>query len=395
MPYQLSQFLYACRWIGTLLVLAIHTQLIFAAPDEIAHWKSWHVGAYALGRIALIGFFVMSGFLVGGAILTNLHASRGFLKHYFVHRFVRIYVVLVPAIIITISLDVVGRAVFKGNPQGQFYPLLIVTNLLNLQGIAGGSCGANGPLWSVAYEFWFYIIFPLLVLPFAAFYSRTTRVIALGAGLILCAILSIPHKLLFFELFLVWSIGAAATLAARPILRSIRLSAVIYIVIVCGLAVMWGLSSPDDELLPKISSRSQAISDVVSALFFANLTLTLRFGSGKGWLFLYSPAHKFFADFSFTVYSIHAPILFFSRAAMDHVLGEQWAQQYGQGLRLASMSLIVTIILLMSFGLSFLTEKQVGRVRRFAFGVEERIGQRLQHLVRLHSKRRSDGLEAG
>jgi peptidoglycan/LPS O-acetylase OafA/YrhL len=64
---------------------------------------------------------VISGFLVGGRTILNLH-DKGFgIIDYLVHRFSRIYTVLIPALIVGFILDRLGIASGIYNHPDQFY----------------------------------------------------------------------------------------------------------------------------------------------------------------------------------------------------------------------------------------------------------------------------------
>ncbi len=168
MPFILSQFLDACRWIGALLVLSVHATNIFvnladimSAAHSPAVYGWWFVVSWELGHQAVIGFFVMSGFLVGGAVIAQVKKRKDFLQEYLIHRFARIYMVTAPAIALTFLLDTTGRTVFAGSGayKSSLFPGhlsfgVAFGNLVNLQGIWTTYFGTNGPLWSLACEFW-------------------------------------------------------------------------------------------------------------------------------------------------------------------------------------------------------------------------------------------------
>ena len=229
MPFILSQFLDACRWIGALLVLSVHATNIFvnladimSAPHSPAVYGWWFVVSWELGHQAVIGFFVMSGFLVGGAVIAQVKKRKDFLQEYLIHRFARIYMVTAPAIALTLVLDNFGRTVFAGSgayditlPPDHLSITTLLGNLANLQGIWTSYIGTNGPLWSLACEFWYYITFPLLLLPFARNYSPALRFGGFALGVAFMIALSIPGGF-FLSGYSLWVIGSLATLARSP-----------------------------------------------------------------------------------------------------------------------------------------------------------------------------------
>ncbi|MFO1126607.1 MAG: acyltransferase family protein [Methylocystis sp.] len=110
MPFILSQFIEASRWLGALVVLAVHTSNLFiniadimSAPHAPLVYVWWFYAAFELGHQAVLAFFVMSGYLVGGAVLAHLRKNQGFLREYFIHRVSRIYLVVGPAVLLTLS----------------------------------------------------------------------------------------------------------------------------------------------------------------------------------------------------------------------------------------------------------------------------------------------------
>ena len=147
MPIILSQMLEAYRWIGALLVLSAHSTNLFVslhdimtAPHAAPVYVWWFAASFELGHQAVLGFFVMSGYLVGGSVLASIRKGKDFLREYAIHRFARIYVVTVPALILTFIVDSFGR---KFLPNADFYDLplfaghysasVFIGNVLNFQ----------------------------------------------------------------------------------------------------------------------------------------------------------------------------------------------------------------------------------------------------------------------
>jgi peptidoglycan/LPS O-acetylase OafA/YrhL len=76
-----------------------------------------------------------------------------------------LYVALIPALILTVILDHVARS--HGGMNLGYGPQSMKDfwgSLFFLQEIYTKPYGSDGPLWSLSYEFWFYILFPLIAL---------------------------------------------------------------------------------------------------------------------------------------------------------------------------------------------------------------------------------------
>ena len=188
MPFLLSQLIETCRWLGALAVLALHTTNLFvnlgdimSGPHAAPAYVWWFFTAQQCGHQAVVGFFVISGYLVGGAVLENLRKPPGRLREYYVHRICRIYMVLAPALLLTAVFDLSGRRFFANSGvydwrifESHFSTGLFFATRVNLQGVLFDYFGTNGPMWSLACEFWYYILFPLLLTPFALLSAKRT-----------------------------------------------------------------------------------------------------------------------------------------------------------------------------------------------------------------------------
>lgn len=130
-----------------------------------------------LGHQWVIVFFVLSGYLVGGSVLRSFSLNRWSWRNYLLNRLTRLYVVLIPGLLFGGLLDVAGIHLFgpggiysgqTGTHELTFAVLnrlsvpILVGNYAFLQGIYVPTFGSNGPQWSLANEFWYYRVFPLL-----------------------------------------------------------------------------------------------------------------------------------------------------------------------------------------------------------------------------------------
>jgi len=184
-----SVHLDALRGFAALSVLLCHWRFAFFATPEHLHQRPFLRAAYfvcGLGGEWVIVFFVLSGYLVGGSVLRSVAAGRWSRRSYLLARLTRLYIVLLPALLLGGILDSVGMHlagtgdIYNGNTgltsisrdvhTTLTLPALVANSLflqtIKLPGLGGYSAsafGTNGPLWSLSNEFWYYLAFPLLV----------------------------------------------------------------------------------------------------------------------------------------------------------------------------------------------------------------------------------------
>jgi len=239
------------RGLAAILVMLGHSRDLFfsslntkpSATYHVQHGPITHVqrSPITLGNEAVMIFFILSGYLVGGSVLRAFQRSRWSWKDYLTKRLTRLWVVLLPALILSVALDFLGlqlfpeaTSIYRG-PSGQtevsahlahtLTPGIIAGNAVFLQTIFVPVPGTNIALWSLSNEFWYYLIFPLLVL--ALWPSRSVRV------RLLCFLLAVG--LLFFirfpiaVLFPVWLLGAA--IALLPLRLPYRVSSLLSVVL--------------------------------------------------------------------------------------------------------------------------------------------------------------------
>jgi hypothetical protein len=128
-----------------------------------------------LGSSAVLVFFFLSGYLVGGNEIVNLIGKRLNFSHYIFNRLTRLWIVLLPALLATFafnaftcrnardSLYCMADSALASHAEipPQFSQELsdLISNVFFLQPFTGTQWGGNGPLWSLSYEFWYYMVF--------------------------------------------------------------------------------------------------------------------------------------------------------------------------------------------------------------------------------------------
>jgi peptidoglycan/LPS O-acetylase OafA/YrhL len=176
------------------------------------------------GHHAVLAFFVLSGYFVGGSILRD----PGFRwRPYLLKRLVRLWSVLIPALAFAALVGLAVVRLYPNTPEEAFriqgswpgpYDFTWTTlglNLAFLQKIVSPVFANDGPLWSLSYEFWYYLLFPALLLGWR---SRHRRLFFLALALALAGSLALPLAVLkdsvepFVAWFLVWFMGCVVYL---------------------------------------------------------------------------------------------------------------------------------------------------------------------------------------
>jgi peptidoglycan/LPS O-acetylase OafA/YrhL len=318
------------------------------------------------GSQAVIVFFVISGFLVGGKILTQIRDGHSIeLRKYAVDRVARIYVVLIPTIFIVGILDFAGQHFFNSTQVYNHYDLpkhqtalVFWGTVVNLQGIFTNFWGTNGPLATLANEFWYYIAFPMLVAPWMKtrnFWSRMGLAISGVTILILWS-----YQNYWFGLGLVyWLVGAFARIAKRPWIPCSPLVSALLLLSYLGGTRIFVRASEDTLML--------FISGFVVCVLFANLLITLLYSSKAPSILLSSSWHNGLADFSYSLYAIHASLLTFLCASLEYFTGFGWKEIPQKSWHWAYVLLILFATYLIAKIFSLFTEKKTKFFRDFGY----------------------------
>jgi peptidoglycan/LPS O-acetylase OafA/YrhL len=167
------------RALAACAVMVGHLRALFFVDFRQLSHKSWPLEALyfftGFGHQAVIVFFVLSGFLISSTVIRSHVLGKWSWRDYAVNRATRLYVVLIPGLLFGFFWDRLGSWLFaaKGiyaqplSDLGPAVPLQNLTagnflgNFLFLQTILFNTFGSNAPLWSLANEFWYYVLFPV------------------------------------------------------------------------------------------------------------------------------------------------------------------------------------------------------------------------------------------
>jgi peptidoglycan/LPS O-acetylase OafA/YrhL len=284
--------------------------------------KSWPLEALyfltGFGHHAVIVFFVLSGFLISSTVIRSHVLGKWSWRDYAVNRATRLYVVLVPGLLLGFFWDRLGSWLFaaKGiyarplSDLGPAVPLQNLTpgnllgNLCFLHTILCDTFGSNAPLWSLANEFWYYALFPVALAAGLAWARRRFRLAIPFTCLAIFIGAFVGRGILIG--FLIWLAGCGLVfLYSRAQIRS-RFAA---LGLLCFASVLSGVMFAVARVLQPDPLLSDLEVGFVFTLFlFAVLQIAVRRNPSP-----YSTVVHRFAGFSYSLYVLHFPFVLFFR----------------------------------------------------------------------------------
>lgn len=370
-------FLDLSRWLAASIVFLGHLRnplflgySSVPAADQnpiIGLWyfvTGWHAAA-------VIVFFVLSGYLVGG--LSSARASVGQFNSvdYMIDRVTRLYPAFIGSLVLTAVLDNAGVTWFSVTGfYNHTHPMIqekvatapfvvgmtwqiFLSNALMLQHLFFSPFGSNQPLWTISIEFWFYVVFGMGL---AASLAKTAGVRFLGYAAVVSMVAVLGAG--FLQLMGLWLIGLGAACVPRRLVQRPLLALLVFV----GVLV---LARSQVESV-KHDSMVRTARDYLTALSFAWLLVSMRSVT-------FAPLEKlvrfnrFMADFSYSLYLIHFPLMLFVLGAF-HATGrfEGIAHGYSPSdpVGLFVYGATIVLVYLVAWGFSLVTERQTGTFRR-------------------------------
>ncbi|OKS85140.1 acyltransferase family protein [Mucilaginibacter polytrichastri] len=292
-----SIFLDALRIIASIVVFIGHAY----AQGYITVGNNF-MGA-DFGHFSVLIFFVLSGYVIAH---TTSKKNRGPLQ-YAQARLSRLYSVLLPTLIITAIIEF---AVVKLSPEiaigyqrGNPLPRYILSGLfLNEMWFFSASPPINGPLWSLSYEYWYYVIFGCVFFKFKGWQSVIIPLLA-------CMIAG--PKIL--SMMPIWLFGNIAYRLNNPLKNRYAIS---WFLVAGALSIAIILYIALPALPFKLGTSplffsAQFISDTIVSLFIGiafwllpSYNIASEKVPGKA-----LKTFRKFADLTFPLYVLHEPLL--------------------------------------------------------------------------------------
>ena len=319
-------------------------------------------------------FFVLSGFLISASVIKRHFLNTWSWYDYILDRSSRLYVVLIPGLLLGLLWDKSGSSLFGStglysgpfvslglvNVQNQLSPKVFLGNLFFLQTIVCPTFGSNGPLWSLANEFWYYVLFPVSLSAGLAWAKGRFGTATFFSLIALSLAVFLPTEI--STAFFIWLSGCALVLTYSKFRLMNKTWRAAYLVIASSILIACLGSA-------RTGHSERAGSDYAVALAFALFLfgiLQVDFGKPQS---SYVRVGHWVAGFSYTLYVVHFPFVFFLRAWLAPTC--RWQPDVTH----LSYGLILGVaVLAFAWFISLFTENQTRQARQLVKRITERFG---------------------
>ncbi|MBD2449566.1 acyltransferase [Nostoc sp. FACHB-152] len=367
--YRWSVHLDLLRGLAAILVLLDHMRfLLFVDYSEITNPTFFNKRFYfftGLGHQSVMIFFVLSGFFISASVIRTIKQKQWSWVNYLITRLTRLYIVLIPALFLTAFWDLLGIKIF-GTGQDSFYGEKFHNNFLatykiwesltwqNFLGTIGfvqkifvNEFGSDKAVWSLAYEFWYYILFPAIILCVCV---KSLKLRVLYGVLSSAILLMVGSEIRLY--FIVWLMGALVSIGStsRYISRKIILNLLIFF---STLTLVISLKIENFVASEKVADFIIGIATAVLIYFLANDRSQIQKVG------LYEKFAQGLAGCSYTLYLVHLPILCFIRAC---IIGDRpWEPDVFHVLLALG---IVAFVFLYAVVIYYFTEAKTDKLRK-------------------------------
>lgn len=319
-----SAWLDVIRWVAASIVMVNHVgeQMLVGLSElspglrTLPHYGFSFVSGFA--HYAVIVFFVLSGYLVGGSYCAAQARGRPDLGSYALKRLSRLWVVLLPTLLFTYVATQLGTSLAPAAYGAKQLDALsagdLVCNALFLQNVLCPRFGGNDSLWSLFNEFWYYVAFPLTVAAFAAERKAVRLGSLLALGMLFVVFTAMQQSFArFAPYYVLWLGGVAVAYAPKPHrFLSVGVSLALFAVFIVAVRMTLGPSLAHGRSL-----ASYAV-DFSTMVLLVNLLVAMAHSEQ-----LVGPPlkalHKTLSGFSYTLYCVNFPAVVLYSAVVDAI----------------------------------------------------------------------------
>lgn len=302
-----------------------HVRGLFFVDFPFLTHKSWVLAAlYAVtgyGHEAVMVFFVLSGFFIGTSVMDSVSRQQWSWQIYLVNRLTRLELVLFPALALGAIWDQIGMRIpqaisFYYGGLYKYYPPSVALrstipvffgNLIFLQSITAPVFGSNNPLWSLSYEFWYYILFPVLALAMVSWVGIRNRILYVGLALLVLWLIG-PQISLYFLIWLAGALAGRVRRVAGHISQRLQSALSAGTGLIFFGALVWDRSH---------RFSLDLLADYLIGFCFTLWLFALVLGTRNDVSSAYASGAKKVSGFSYTLYLTHFPALLLLRGLLD------------------------------------------------------------------------------
>ena len=311
---------------------------------------------------SVIVFFVLSGYVITHSTLPKHLDARRYVQA----RLSRLYSVLLPALALTLFLQIIGTALnpaFYQHYERSYDAVRYALAAFFLQSLwMTNTCPpTNGPLWSLGYEFWYYALFGVAVMVKSVRWK-------IGSLLVLVLICGVNVLILMPN----WLMGVGCYCYGRrlPISTKWARACFWFMMVVVVSAVFFLPDKPFTPGAAPLFFSGAFLTDLLIGLFLMVLIWLFDHAFGEALV----PGRleagvRWFADHTFSLYLYHFPLLCFAVAVVPFDRGS-----------LIQTGTMLGLILLIILGLGVVTESKRPLWRAF-------FGRTWDFFANLHLKR--------
>ena len=292
----LSNALDILRSLAAFLVVINHLgEVLFLFDGDLDLFNLFAFQALYLGHHSVMILFVVSGFLIGRAAFQSVSRGGQRIFDYGIDRLTRIYVVLIPALIIGFVSDQILLNVYAGTEfdyvRERISVLSFLGNILGLQTIVVPTFGSNGPLWSLACELWYYFLFPAFLI---ALFGKSLRGRLIGLVGFLAALSIVSGDILHYAI--IWCLGVACWLPNRALIpKWLGWSLLALFLASANNEILWA----NGWGFPHIAGTALTVALIINSHRHDRAAKRDKHGA----------ISKFFAKFTYSLYLYHYPPL--------------------------------------------------------------------------------------